>query len=95
MPTGKDKVNHGEDLDIHCVITGVPKPTSAWLINGYSVANDSTITTTQVGNSIYFRPVERRHAGNLQLFAKNVVKTVSERITLNVVPLEEIGKYIN
>lgn len=80
------EVKQGENLDLtDCEISGVPEPYISWFINGFSVSNDSTVEA--IGNRIYFRPVEKRHAGNLQLFARNKVKTVYSSITLRVIPL--------
>lgn len=79
------EVKQGENLDLDCEVSGFPEPYISWFINGFSVSNDSTVEA--IGNKIYFRPVEKRHAGNLQLFARNKVKTVYSSITLRVIPL--------
>nr|CAI5850888.1 unnamed protein product [Callosobruchus analis] len=82
--TSETSIKVGENLDIECSIKGVPEPYVTWFLNGFSVNNDSSIEA--IGNKIYFRPVERRHAGNLQLFARNIVKTVFGQMNLNVLP---------
>ncbi|CAH1962264.1 unnamed protein product [Acanthoscelides obtectus] len=85
-------VKVGENLDIDCSVRGVPEPYVTWILNGFSVNNDSSIEA--IGNKIYFRPVERRHAGVLQLFARNIVKTVFGHMSLNVLP-EQNGTNTN
>ncbi|KAJ8927158.1 hypothetical protein NQ314_020431 [Rhamnusium bicolor] len=83
--TNNTDVKQGENLDLDCMITGTPEPYIAWFLNGFSVSNDSGVEA--IGNKIYFRPVEKRHAGNLQLFARNKVKTVYSSISIRVIPL--------
>ncbi|CAH0560050.1 unnamed protein product [Brassicogethes aeneus] len=78
-------VKQGEALDFDCAVTGIPEPSVTWLLNGFSVKNDSGIEA--IGNKIYFKAVEKRHAGNLQIFARNSVKTVYSSISIRVVPL--------
>ncbi|XP_060531354.1 interference hedgehog-like isoform X2 [Cylas formicarius] len=78
-------VKQGENLDLECIVTGTPDPQLTWFLNGFSVGNDSAIEA--VGNRIYFRPIEKRHAGNLQLFARNSVKTVYDSTSIRVIPL--------
>lgn len=89
-------IREDEELDLECIVTGTPEPVVSWFLNGDSVLNDSLIEA--VGNRIYFRPVEKRHAGILQCFASNVVGTVYSSAILEVVPkqisstdLEEYG----
>lgn len=78
-------IKQGENLDLECQVMGVPEPYIYWFINGFSVINDSSIEA--VRNKIYIRPVEKRHAGNLQIFARNIVNTVYSSITIRVIPL--------
>lgn len=78
-------VKQRENLDLDCKVTGTPEPQITWFLNGFSVNNDSAIEA--IGNRIYFRPVEKRHAGNLQIFARNIVKTVYSSISVKVIPL--------
>ncbi|XP_018572670.1 interference hedgehog isoform X3 [Anoplophora glabripennis] len=78
-------VKQGENIDLNCIISGVPEPYVSWFINGFSVSNDTAVEA--VGNKIYFRPVEKRHAGNLQVFARNKVRTVYTSIIIRVIPL--------
>ncbi|KAL1489869.1 hypothetical protein ABEB36_013797 [Hypothenemus hampei] len=79
------QIKQGENMDVECEVQGTPEPQIAWFLNGFSVLNDSGIEA--IGNKIYFRPIEKRHAGNLQIFARNVVKTVYSSISIRVVPL--------
>ncbi|XP_030767144.1 interference hedgehog-like isoform X2 [Sitophilus oryzae] len=78
-------VNQGENMDIECIVKGTPEPQVSWFLNGFSVLKDAAVEA--IGNRIYFRPVEKRHAGNLQIFARNVVKTVYKSIIVRVIPL--------
>ncbi|XP_045478702.1 interference hedgehog-like isoform X2 [Harmonia axyridis] len=78
-------VKQNDRLDLECNIKGKPEPKIAWFLNGYSVRNDSAIETTK--NKIVINPVEKRHAGNLQIFASNSVKTVYSSMSLRVIPI--------
>lgn len=78
------KVTVEEYLDFECIVRGTPEPVVSWVLNGNSVLNDSSIEA--IGNRLYFRPVEKRHAGLLQCFATNILKTVYSSTILEVVP---------
>lgn len=67
LPLG---IKEGEDLDYECNVRGTPEPIVSWLINGHSVVNDNNIEV--IGNKIYFRPAEKKHAGILQCLASNI-----------------------
>lgn len=88
------EVNQGDNLDLNCTVTGTPEPRISWFLNGYSVVNDRRIEA--IGNKIYFRSVEKKHAGNLQIFARNIVETVYKSIRIFVIPLpttaENVGE---
>lgn len=77
-------IKEGENLDLECVVKGTPEPRISWFLNGQTVVNDSLIEA--IGNRIYFRPIEKKHAGILQCFASNVVKTVYSSSNLKVIP---------
>ncbi|KAK9870090.1 hypothetical protein WA026_006184 [Henosepilachna vigintioctopunctata] len=79
------EVKQNDKLDLECKVTGFPEPQIAWFLNGYSVKNDSAIEA--IGNKIYVNPVEKRHAGNLQCFATNSLKTVYCGISIRVIPI--------
>lgn len=81
---GNSDVGEGEYLDVECTVRGTPEPLVSWLLNGDSVQNDSSIEA--LGKRIYFRPVEKRHAGILQCFASNVIQTVYSSGNLKVIP---------
>ncbi|KAG5882564.1 hypothetical protein JTB14_011765 [Gonioctena quinquepunctata] len=83
--TNKTDPKQGEFLDLHCMVKGVPQPHFSWFLNGFSIENDSLVET--MGSRINFSRVEKRHAGNLQLFARNAVKTVYGSISVSVIPL--------
>lgn len=78
------EIKEGKDLDTECTVSGTPDPTITWLINGQSVTNDSNIEA--IGNKIYFRPIEKRHAGIIQCFATNAVGTNSRYAFIKVYP---------
>ncbi|ENN83278.1 hypothetical protein YQE_00364, partial [Dendroctonus ponderosae] len=78
-------INQGENRDLECEVRGTPEPEISWFLNGFSLLNDSRIEA--IGNKIYFRPIEKRHAGNLQIFARNIVQTVYSSIRIRVIPL--------
>lgn len=78
-------IKQGERLELECQVKGVPQPNIHWFINGFAVNNDSSIEPMK--NRIRIRTVEKRHAGNLQIFARNSVKTVYNSITIRVIPL--------
>lgn len=75
----------GEYLDLQCTVKGVPLPHFSWFLNGFSVLNDTLVEV--MGSRINFTRIEKRHAGNLQLFARNIVKTVYSSIYVSVIPL--------
>ncbi|XP_044255166.1 interference hedgehog-like isoform X3 [Tribolium madens] len=77
-------VIQGENLDLECTVTGTPEPEITWFLNGF-VTKDNKIITE--GNKIFFKPTEKRHAGNLQIFARNIVGTVYSSIFIKVIPL--------
>ncbi|KAL3267033.1 hypothetical protein HHI36_011175 [Cryptolaemus montrouzieri] len=83
------EVKQNDKLDLECNVKGIPEPEVAWFLNGYSVKNDSAIEA--IGNKIYVNPVEKRHAGNLQCFATNAVKTVYCGISIKVIPISTSG----
>lgn len=78
------EMKEGKDLDAECSVSGTPDPKITWLINGESVTNDSNIEA--IGNKIYFRPIEKRHAGIIQCFATNTVGTDFKFSFLQVYP---------
>lgn len=77
-------VTQGDNLDLECEVRGIPEPEITWFLNGF-VVKDNKIETRN--NKIYFKPTEKRHAGNLQIFARNFVKTVYSSIFIKVIPL--------
>uniref|UniRef100_A0A6P7FCX6 Interference hedgehog n=1 Tax=Diabrotica virgifera virgifera TaxID=50390 RepID=A0A6P7FCX6_DIAVI len=83
--TNKTEPKQGEFLDLQCNVRGIPPPHYSWFLNGFSVLNDSLVDVK--GNRINFTRIEKRHAGNLQFFARNVVKTVYSSILISVIPL--------
>ncbi|KAF5288823.1 hypothetical protein FQR65_LT11938 [Abscondita terminalis] len=77
-------IKEGENLDLECLVKGTPEPKISWFLNGETVINDTHIEA--IGNRIYFRPVEKKHAGTLQCFATNVVGTDYSSFNLKVIP---------
>ncbi|CAH1174054.1 unnamed protein product [Phaedon cochleariae] len=84
-PTNETDPKQGEYLDLACSVKGVPAPRLSWFLNGFSVLNDSLVEVS--GSRINFTRVEKRHAGNLQLFARNAAKTVYASIYVSVIPI--------
>lgn len=82
-------LNEGENLDLECIVHGTPKPVISWFLNGRSVINDSAIEA--IGNQIFFRPLQKRHAGFLQCFASNIVGTTYNSADLKVIPKQISG----
>lgn len=77
-------IKEGENLDLECLVKGTPEPQISWFLNGETVINDTHIEA--IGNRIYFRPVEKKHAGTLQCFATNIVGTDYSSFNLKVIP---------
>lgn len=88
-PPNSTDIIEGEELDLRCMVRGIPEPIVSWVLNGNSVLNDTSIEALE--SNIYFRPVAKRHAGTLQCFASNVVKTTSWTINLKVYPKQVSG----
>ncbi|CAG9864415.1 unnamed protein product [Phyllotreta striolata] len=84
-PVNRTDPKQGEPMDVRCTVGGAPPPRLSWFLNGFSVLNDSLIETR--GGRIDFARIEKRHAGNLQLFARNSVRTVYAGIYVGVIPL--------
>lgn len=77
-------MSEGEHIDLECEAKGVPQPTISWFLNGKSVVNDTAIEVRD--NRITFQPLEKRHAGFLQCFARNDVGVKYSLAELRVVP---------
>ncbi|XP_022918446.2 interference hedgehog-like isoform X2 [Onthophagus taurus] len=84
-----NKIEEGQDLDIECDVTGVPKPSISWFMNGNNIKNDPNLSVH--GNTIRFRPLHKRHAGMIQCFASNIVSTNYETTTIEVFPKQIYG----
>lgn len=78
-------VKQGAQLDLECIVKGTPEPQISWFLNGCSVNTEKAIEA--IGNRINFNPVEKRHAGNLQCFARNSIGTAYSSISIKVIPL--------
>lgn len=77
-------MKEGDNIELSCTVTGTPEPVISWFLNGKSALNISNIEA--IGNKIYFRPLEKEHAGILQCFATNVAGTDYSSADLNVYP---------
>ncbi|KAB0799541.1 hypothetical protein PPYR_07421 [Photinus pyralis] len=82
-PTNTD-IKEGENLDLECEVKGTPEPQISWFLNGDTVINDTHIEA--IGNRIYFRRVEKKHAGTLQCFATNTIGTIYSSFNVKVIP---------
>lgn len=76
--------DEGERLELECMATGFPKPTTYWLINGVDTRKDPLIRT--VGTSLIIDSLQKKHAGIVQCFAKNDEGEVCESKLLQVKP---------
>ncbi|XP_017048111.1 interference hedgehog isoform X1 [Drosophila ficusphila] len=82
--------NESNPLLLDCSATGNPQPDIYWLINGEDATKDPE---AQVDNrSLHLRRVQKRHAGVVQCFAKNILGETSEGNMLRVNPLEITGE---
>ncbi|XP_055909843.1 interference hedgehog [Eupeodes corollae] len=82
--------DEGESLELECLTTGNPAPVIFWLINGEYTSQDNE--TSQEGNRLFIKHVEKRHAGIVQCVAKNIVGETSEGNLLQVNPRQIPGE---
>lgn len=76
--------DEGERLELECVATGFPKPSTYWLINGVDTRQDSLIRTS--GTRLIIDSLQKKHAGIVQCFARNDEGEVCESKLLQVKP---------
>ncbi|XP_052857273.1 interference hedgehog isoform X2 [Drosophila gunungcola] len=82
--------NESNSLLLVCSATGNPLPDIYWLINGEDATKDPE---AQVDNrSLRLWHVQKRHAGVVQCFAKNILGETSEGNMLRVNPLQITGE---
>ncbi|GAB0091524.1 Interference hedgehog [Sergentomyia squamirostris] len=82
--------NESDMLHLDCHARGYPEPTISWMINGIDVQWDSLIHSN--GSSLFIKSVQKRHAGIVQCFAKNVAGEITEGNLLQVIPKQIIGE---
>ncbi|XP_017095082.2 interference hedgehog isoform X2 [Drosophila bipectinata] len=80
----------GDRLVLECSASGNPQPDIYWLLNGEDAASDAE---AHVDNrSLQLNKVQKRHAGVVQCFAKNILGETSEGNMLKVTPLQITGE---
>lgn len=84
--------DEGERLELDCMASGFPKPTTYWLINGVDTRQDSLIRTT--GPRLIIDSLQKKHAGIIQCFAKNDEGEVCQSKLLQVKPKQISGGMI-
>lgn len=82
--------NESDSLELNCHATGTPIPNIYWMINGQNTKWDSSVRTE--GSKLIIRSVEKKHAGIVQCFARNVVGEVNEGNLLRVNPKQIPGE---
>lgn len=85
--------NESDSLILNCRAKGSPKPEIYWMINGQNCKWDSQIVVN--GSRLFIKSVEKRHAGVVQCFARNVVGEVTSWDLLQVNPKRIPGEYYN
>lgn len=76
--------DEGEKLELDCIASGFPTPTTYWLINGVDTRQDPLIRTA--GTRLIINTLQKKHAGIIQCFAKNDEGEVCESKLLQVKP---------
>lgn len=76
--------DEGERLELNCIASGFPAPTTYWLINGVDTRQDPLIRTS--GTRLIIDSLQKKHAGIVQCFAKNDEGEVCESKLLQVKP---------
>lgn len=84
--------DEGERLELECISSGFPKPSTYWLINGVDTRHDSAIRTD--GHRLIIDSLQKKHAGIVQCFAKNEEGEICESKLLQVKPKTITGDMI-
>ncbi|EDW43989.1 interference hedgehog isoform X2 [Drosophila sechellia] len=82
--------NESNPLLLDCSASGNPQPDIYWLINGEDATKDPEAVVDN--RSLQLKRVQKRHAGVVQCFAKNILGETSEGNILRVNPLEITGE---
>ncbi|XP_011253046.1 interference hedgehog isoform X3 [Camponotus floridanus] len=80
--------SEGGVLDLSCNVTGEPKPSIEWLINGKSLVNDTNQKIE--GSTLHISEVEKKHAGIVQCVANNKYGSHSGYNLLRVNPKQHV-----
>ncbi|XP_044249756.1 interference hedgehog isoform X2 [Drosophila takahashii] len=83
-------INESNPLVLECSASGNPQPDIYWLINGEEATQDPEAVVDN--RSLQLRRVQKRHAGVVQCFAKNILGETSKGNILRVNPLEITGE---
>lgn len=86
----KTLTGEGDRLVLNCEVSGYPRPSVYWMINGKDVRTDSAVSVD--GNRLVIRSIEKRHAGIVQCFAQNDIGEVNDSNLLEVEPKQIPGK---
>lgn len=82
--------NESSPLILVCSAAGNPQPDIYWLINGEDATKDPEAMVDN--RSLQLLHVQKRHAGVVQCFAKNILGETSKGNILRVNPLEITGE---
>ena len=76
--TGSHTVNQGSDLDLTCVVTGIPRPIILWQFSGVLVvpSQDGRISFPEL-DSLHVKFMTGQDAGDYKCIAENAVGTSS------------------
>ncbi|EDW12564.1 interference hedgehog [Drosophila mojavensis] len=86
-PPSANLTNEGEFMVLECAATGTPTPKIYWLLNGENSVYD-TESELPANGSLILRRVQKRHAGCVQCFARNVLGEDSAGTLLQVNPTQ-------
>lgn len=81
-----------ERLELECIASGFPIPSTYWLINGVDTRLDPSIRTD--GTRLIIDSLQKRHAGIVQCFARNDEGEICESKLLQVKPKRITGDMI-
>ncbi|KQS26039.1 interference hedgehog isoform X4 [Drosophila erecta] len=82
--------NESNALLLDCSASGNPQPDIYWLINGEDATKDPEAVVDN--RSLQLKRVQKRHAGVVQCFAKNILGETSQGNILRVNPLDITGE---
>lgn len=81
--------DEGRSLELECIANGSPKPKISWLVNSERMQNDGNVHIDDT--KLFIRSIEKKHAGIVQCFAKNVIGEAFDTKLLQVKPKQISG----